>query len=248
MPLRIFFKNIVNSLAFTITIFLISVSHSEENIDRKEIESIIHEYIMNNPELIIKSVEKLRQVAEQEDDDKKNFLIKNFELFANDKNIPWQGEKNASVILIEFFDYNCGYCKKSLDAITNILKSYNNIKVSFRDYPILSTTSTSAAKAALAAQKQGKYFNFHSNLMKFQGNLTEEEIFNIAKSSGLKIKQLKLDMDDPEIVTIINDTRDLAKSLGIRGTPTFLINGKLFAGALDENRLKFLIDEALSEI
>ena len=248
MPLRIFFKNIVNSLAFTITIFLISVSHSEENIDRKEIESIIHEYIMNNPELIIKSVEKLRQVAEQEDDDKKNFLIKNFELFANDKNIPWQGEENANVILIEFFDYNCGYCKKSLDAITNILKSYNNIKVSFRDYPILSTTSTSAAKAALAAQKQGKYFNFHSNLMKFQGNLTEEDIFNIAKSSGLKIKQLKLDMDDPEIVTIINDTRDLAKSLGIRGTPTFLINGKLFAGALDENRLKFLIDEALSEI
>ena len=248
MPLRIFFKNIVNSLAFTITIFLISVSHSEENIDRKEIESIIHEYIMNNPELIIKSVEKLRQVAEQEDDDKKNFLIKNFELFANDKNIPWQGEENANVILIEFFDYNCGYCKKSLDAITNILKSYNNIKISFRDYPILSTTSTSAAKAALAAQKQGKYFNFHSNLMKFQGNLTEEDIFNIAKSSGLKIKQLKLDMDDPEIVTIINDTRDLAKSLGIRGTPTFLINGKLFAGALDENRLKFLIDEALSEI
>ena len=243
-----FFKNMVNSLTFAITVLLISVSHSEENIDRKEIESIIHEYIMNNPELIIKSVEKLRQVVEQENDDKKNFLIKNFELFANDKNIPWQGEENANVILIEFFDYNCGYCKKSLDAITNILKSYNNIKVSFRDYPILSTTSTSAAKAALAAQKQGKYFNFHSNLMKFQGNLTEEDIFNIAKSSGLKIKQLKLDMDDPEIVTIINDTRDLAKSLGIRGTPTFLINGKLFAGALDENRLKFLIDEALSEI
>ena len=248
MPSRIFFKNIINLFAFSITIFLISVSHSEENIDRKEIESIIHEYIMNNPELIIKSVEKLRQVVEQEDDDKKNFLIKNFELFANYKNIPWQGEENASVILIEFFDYNCGYCKKSLDAITNILKSYNNIKVSFRDYPILSTTSTSAAKAALAAQKQGKYFNFHSNLMKFQGNLTKEEIFNIAKSSGLKIKQLKLDMDDPEIAAIINDTHDLAKSLGIRGTPTFLINGKLFAGALDENRLKFLIDEALSEI
>ena len=248
MPSRIFFKNIINLFAFSITIFLISVSHSEENIDRKEIESIIHEYIMNNPELIIKSVEKLRQVVEQEDDDKKNFLIKNFELFANDINIPWQGEENASVILIEFFDYNCGYCKKSLDAITNILKNNNNIKVSFRDYPILSTTSTSAAKAALAAQKQGKYFNFHSNLMKFQGNLTEEEIFNIAKSSWLKIKQLKLDMDDPEIAAIIKDTHDLAKSLGIRGTPTFLINGKLFAGALDENRLKFLIDEALSEI
>ena len=104
MPSRIFFKNIINLFAFSITIFLISVSHSEENIDRKEIESIIHEYIMNNPELIIKSVEKLRQVVEQEDDDKKNFLIKNFELFANNKNIHWQGEKNASVILIEFFD------------------------------------------------------------------------------------------------------------------------------------------------
>ena len=248
MPSRIFFKNIINLFAFTITIFLISVSHSEEKIDRKEIESIIHEYIMNNPELIIQSVEKLRQVVEQENDDKKNFLIKNFELFANDKNIPWQGEENASVILVEFFDYNCGYCKNSLDAITNILKSHNDVKVSFRDYPILSTTSIFAAKAALAAQKQGKYFNFHSNLMKFQGNLTEEEIFNIAKSSGLQIEQLKLDMDDPEITDIIENTHDLAKSLGIRGTPTFLINGKLFAGALDENRLKFLIEEALSEI
>ena len=248
MPSRIFFKNIINLFAFSITIFLISVSHSEENIDKKEIERIIHEYIMNNPELIIQSIEKLRQVVEQENDDKKNFLIKNFKLFANDKNIPWQGEEHASVILIEFFDYNCGYCKKSLDAITHILKSHKNVKVSFRDYPILSTTSTSAAKAALAAQKQGKYFNFHSNLMKFQGNLTEEEIFNIAKSSGLKIEQLKLDMDDPEITAIIKETHDLAKSLGIRGTPTFLINGKLFAGALDENRLKFLIEEALSEI
>ena len=81
MPSRIFFKNIIN--LFAITIFLISVSHSEENIDRKEIESIIHEYIMNNPELIIKSVEKLRQVVEQEDNDNKNFLIKILRYFLN---------------------------------------------------------------------------------------------------------------------------------------------------------------------
>ena len=228
-------------------IFFMQTS-AEDYLSKEEIEKIIHEYIMKNPEIILKSVDNLRKEMEKSSVENDNYLKKEFQNFANQDYIPSFGNKDAKVIIVEFVDYNCGYCKKSLDAITNILKSHNDVKVSFRDYPILSTTSTSAAKAALAAQKQGKYFNFHSNLMKFQGNLTEEEIFNIAKSSGLKIKQLKLDMDDPEIVTIINDTRDLAKSLGIRGTPTFLINGKLFAGALDENRLKFLIDEALSEI
>ena len=229
------------------SLFLDNV-YADDQINRSEIEKIIHEYIMNNPEVLIKSVEKLRLTVEQEEKEKEDYLTQNFNTFANKKNIPWLGKENATVVLVEFFDYNCGYCKKSLDAITEILNYDYDIKISFRDYPILAPTSRVAARAALASHKQNKYFLFHSNLMNFKENLSEKIIFDIAKNSNLDIKRLKKDMNDPEIIAIIENNENLAKKLGIRGTPTFLINGKLYAGALDLNRLKFLIEEALSKI
>ncbi len=222
--------------------------YADEKLTREEIEIIIHEYIMQNPELIIKSVEKLRQIAEKEEKNKEDYLEKNFNSLANEMDIPWQGNKDAKVVLVEFVDYNCGYCKKSLEAITEILKNNNKIKISFRDYPILSPTSTIAAQAALAANAQNKYFDFHANLMNYEGNLTENKIFEIAKESGLNINKLKEHMLDPKITSVLKRNKELAKNLGIRGTPTFLINGKLYAGALDLNRLNFLIDEALLEV
>ena len=222
--------------------------YADEKLSREEIEIIIHEYIMQNPELIIKSVEKLRQIAEKEEKNKEDYLEKNFYSLANEMDIPWQGNKDAKVVLVEFVDYNCGYCKKSLEAITEILKNNNKIKISFRDYPILSPTSTIAAQAALAANAQNKYFDFHANLMNHVGNLTENKIFEIAKESGLNINKLKEHMLDPKITSVLKRNKELAKNLGIRGTPTFLINGKLYAGALDLNRLNFLIDEALLEV
>ena len=135
-----------------------------------------------------------------------------------------------------------------MEAITEILKNNNKIKISFRDYPILSPTSTIAAQAALAANAQNKYFDFHANLMNYEGNLTENKNFEIAKESGLNINKLKEHMLDPKITSVLKRNKELAKNLGIRGTPTFLINGKLYAGALDLNRLNFLIDEALLEV
>ena len=222
--------------------------YADQKLTREEIEIIIHEYIMQNPELIIKSVEKLRQIAEKEEKNKEDYLEKNFNSLANEMDIPWQGNKDAKVVLVEFVDYNCGYCKKSMEAITEILKNNNKIKISFRDYPILSPTSTIAAQAALAANAQNKYFDFHTNLMNYVGNLTEDKIFEIAKESGLNINKLKEHMLDPKITSVLKRNKELAKNLGIRGTPTFLINGKLYAGALDLNRLNFLIDEALLEV
>jgi len=243
---------IINFIRFS-TIFLILTftfknSYSENSLNREEIEEIIHEYIMQNPELILKSVEKLRQTVEKNEEDKKNYIINNFKTIANEEGIPWQGSADAQVILVEFFDYNCGYCKQSMDAITRIINENKNVKISFRDYPILSPISRIAAQAALAAQKQGKYFVFHRNLMNYESNLSEKIIFKIAEDSGLDIEELKKQINNPEITATIQSTESVAKNIGIRGTPTFIINGKLHAGALDYNRLSFLIEEALSEI
>lgn len=231
-----------------LVLFMSYNGHAQEGFSKEDIEDMIYEYIMENPEIILESVDNLRKKMEASSIESDNFLKNEFDTFANDNNIPNFGDPNAKVIIIEFVDYNCGYCKKSLDAITRLLNSELSLKVSFRDYPILSASSKFAAKAALAAKKQGKYFELHSELLNVKGNLSEEKILEMAKNIDIDVAKLKIDMEDPEIAVIIQNNENLAKKLNIRGTPTFIINGKLYAGALEFDKLRALIDKALSEI
>ena len=229
--------------------FLIAYNvHAQENLSEEDINEMIYQYIMENPEVILQSVDNLRKKMEESSIENNNFLKNEFNNFANDNKIPNFGDSNAKVVIVEFVDYNCGYCKKSLDAINKLLNSNLSLKISFRDYPILSPSSRLAAKAALAAIKQNKYFELHSNLLNAKGNLSEEKIFEIAENVEIDITKLKIDMEDPAIEILLIDNENLAKKLNIRGTPTFIINGKLYAGALEFEKLKALIDKALSEI
>jgi protein-disulfide isomerase len=157
------------------------------------------------------------------------------------------GSEKPKVIIIEFFDYNCGYCKKSLDAVTELLRTEYDLKISFRDYPILSPSSRVAAKAALASREQGKYFKFHSALMSVQGNLNKDIIFSIATNLNIDIDKLKKDMKKIEVEEIIEQNESLARKLNIRGTPTFIIDGKIYAGALELNKLREIINKSLSD-
>jgi protein-disulfide isomerase len=235
------------STIFTTNFILLSNLYSEEKYSKEELDNYIYEYIMNNPEVILKSVDKFRQKTEDNAKVDDEYIKENFIKFANNPNIPYMGSDKPKVIIIEFFDYNCGYCKKSLDAVTELLRTEFDLKISFRDYPILAPSSRTAAKAALASREQGKYFIFHSALMNMQGNLNEDKIFSIATNLGINLNKLKEDMDKLEIDNIIKDNETLAKKLNIRGTPTFIINGELYAGALELNKLKTIIDKALND-
>ena len=227
--------------------FIINCAFSEETISKEEIDKLIYEYIMDNPEIILKSVDKLRKKMEKDSNLDESYLKENFLKLANDPIIPYMGSDKPKVTIIEFFDYNCGYCKKSLDAVTELLRTEYDLKISFRDYPILSPSSRIAAKAALAARMQGKYFELHSALMSMQGNLNEDKIFLIAKDLGIDLKKLKIDMQNPDIEKIITSNEELARKLNIRGTPTFIINGKLYAGALELNKLRKIINDSLKD-
>ena len=156
---NLFFKIYLCSVLF---LFLVTAVRSEDKLSKEELDKYIYEYIMDNPEVILESVDKLRQKMEENAAVDDKFLDENFEQIANNSNIPFMGSNKPKVTIIEFFDYNCGYCKKSLDAITELLRSEYDLKVSFRDYPILAPSSRTAAKAALAAKLQGKYFALHS--------------------------------------------------------------------------------------
>ena len=239
-----FFKIFLFTVLF---LFLITSVKSEEKLSKEELNKFIYEYIMDNPEVILESVDKLRQKMQESAAVDDEFLNENFEQIANNSNIPFMGSDKPKVTIIEFFDYNCGYCKKSLDAITELLRSNYDLKVSFREYPILSPSSRTAAKAALAAKLQGKYFALHSALMSMQGNLNDEKIYKAASNLKIDLDKLKKDMQKINIEEILLENEDLARKLNIRGTPTFIINGKIYAGALDLSKLKTIIDESMND-
>ena len=241
-------KLLINiTLLFVFFNLHLSIANSEDKLSKEELDKYIYEYIMENPEVILESVDKLRQKMQENANLDDQFLKENFIEMANNTNIPFMGSDKPKVTIIEFFDYNCGYCKKSLDAITELLRSEFDLKVSFRDYPILSPSSRTAAKAALAAKKQGKYFAMHSALMSMQGNLNEDKIYKAASNLEINISKLKEDMNNLDIEQILQENEDLARKLNIRGTPTFIINGKLYAGALELNKLKSIINETLDD-
>jgi len=202
---------------------------------------------MENPEVILDSVDKLRKKMEENAGLDQSYLEENFLQLANDPDIPYMGSENPKVIIIEFFDYNCSYCKQSLDAVTELLRTEYDLKISFRDYPILSPSSRIAAKAALASKEQGKYFKFHSALMSMQGNLNEDMIFSIATNLNIDIDKLKKDMKKIEVEEIIEQNESLARKLNIRGTPTFIIDGKIYAGSLELNKLREIINKSLGD-
>ena len=241
-------KNVLSLIIIMCTYFIfISNSFTKEQLSKEELNKLIYEYIMEHPEVILDSVDKLRKKMEENAGLDESYLKENFLKFANNPNIPYMGSEKPKVIIIEFFDYNCGYCKKSLDAVTELLRTEYDLKISFRDYPILSPSSRVAAKAALASRKQGKYFKFHSALMSTQGNLNKDMIFSIASNLNIDIDKLKKDMKKIEVEEIIEQNKSLARKLDIRGTPTFIINGKIYAGALELNKLREIINKSLSD-
>ena len=199
---------------------------------KKQLDTMFHDYIMNNPKVIMESVEKFRN--DQQTNDEKAFDAKvkekSAELYKKAGD-PVAGNKSGDVTLVEFFDYNCGYCKHAFKDLKTLMDSDKKLKVVFKDIPILSETSFTAAQYALAADKQGKYWEFHAAMMEHNGPISEESLQSVGKSVGLDVDKLKKDSKDPEIRAHIESNLALARDIGVNGTPAFVINDTVLRGA-----------------
>ena len=140
---------------------------------------------------------------------------------------PVLGNRNGDVAIVMFFDYACAFCKAAEPRLLQLLKDDKGVKLIFKEFPILTPESRIAAKASLAASRQGKYESFHLALMAFRGKLEAPTIFEIAKNVGLDVERLRRDMDAPEIADQIIANFNLARPLGITSTPTFIIGTHL---------------------
>ena len=232
-------------------ISLLSQTHAQAKLEEtfsknqtEQIFTLIERYIDNNPEIVLRALEKI-QIKEKEEleTEQKKQIDQNEKLLFSSPNGMILGNPEGTTSIVEFFDYQCGYCKKMLRVLIKATNDNPDLRVILKEYPILGPVSLTAAQASLASLKQDKYKDFHQSLMLMNGRISERAIFKVAKEVGLNIEKLKADMTDPEIFSIINSTRELGQKLAIRGTPALVINNEIIPGAISLNRLRNLLAE-----
>ncbi len=197
---------------------------------KKEIESIVKQAIADNPELILDSVRRYQEDQERKIAQNATNNLKGYKDFFSKKDLPIAGNPDGDVTVVEFFDFNCGYCKKAFEDVQKIINEDKNVRIVFMDLPILSPSSSKMANIALAAHKQGKYFEMHKALMEYRGSQNEEAFLKLAEKLGLDMKKLKEDMKSADVQSFIAKSKSMAQSLGIRGTPGFIIGDKIYPG------------------
>ena len=223
-----------------------SAAKAELTAEQKaEVQAIVKDYILEHGEVLIEGVNKYQ--SRQEEEVNKQSEVKAKELIDSlkaENNVAFAGNPKGDVLVVEFFDYNCGYCKKAFEEIQTLLKDDKNVKIVLYDMPILGPDSLESSKWALAAKKQNKYFEYHTALMGHQGTKDDDTFKKLATEAGLDANKLAKDKDAPEIEAEIKKHLEVAQGLGIQGTPGFLINEKIFRGYIPYDTIKTTIKDA----
>lgn len=215
--------------------------------EKTALQELVHEYIVNNPEVIVEAMQELeRRKAQGEELADQEMISQNRDEIFNDGYSLVSGNPDGDVTVVEFFDYRCGYCKKAHDEVAALLKADPNIRFVHKEFPILGPESTYAARAAMAAEKQGEalWRAYSDALMSFNGQLTNALTIDIAEEAGLDREQLVADMEDPEIANRIRMNYDLARKLNIRGTPGFIIGDTVLRGYVPFRRMQDMVETA----
>jgi len=217
---------------------------------KADIEQIVKDYLLTNPQIMLEVQAALEEKMEKENADRMKVALQTnaAELFRSEK-APIVGNPQGDVTVVEFFDYNCGYCKRGFSELSKVIEADPKIKVVMKELPILSKGSEEAARVALAAKEQDKYWEFHQAMLQHRGQANKASALSIAGKLGLDLEKIKADMDGEAVSAEISRVRDLAQSMGIRGTPHFLVADKSIPGAPENlsDLLNTLIAETRKE-
>lgn len=202
-------------------------------------DQAIKDYLLANPQVVLEALAKAQQWQESRK------MADNADRLFRSPNAYVAGNPQGDIALVEFFDYNCGYCKRAMDDVLTYMREDSRVRVIMREFPILGRGSIIASQAALASRKQGKYWDFHLAMMRSNGIQNEAQVMEIAETVGLDTVRLKQDMQDPSVTAAINEGHELANALGINGTPTFVLDDQVLPNV--EN-LKEVLASATAEV
>ena len=213
-------------------------------LNEKAVIDLVRDYLTKHPEILVDMTTELdkRQAADESAKQQKVIGDNADALFRSPLSYT-AGNPDGDVTVVEFFDYNCGYCRRALPELVKLIDSDGKVRVVFKELPIFGEESEWAAKAALAAGKQGKYFEMHQKMYAAPGKADKEKALRVATEIGLDVPQLEKDMQDPSTAKALEETKELAQKLGLQGTPLYLIGDRTIAGAPDD-----LYDQLVAKI
>ncbi len=206
--------------------------------ERKAIESIVRAYILEHPEIIPQAINHLQ------DREVTKMLDSNREAIETPYEGAWTGAKDGDVTLVEFFDYNCPYCRVSHPDVQRLLREEPKLRVVYRDFPVLGPASDEAALASLSAAKQGRYRDYHDRSFEAPGRPNHERTIQMVRAAGLNEVRTAADMNSAEIKNEIKKNLDLGRALGLTGTPSYIIGNKILSGAVGYDELKKAVEAA----
>jgi protein-disulfide isomerase len=206
--------------------------------DRAQIEEVVRQYILDHPEIIPQAIGLLqeREVS--------SLLDSNREQIETPFEGAFAGNPDGDVVLVELFDYACPYCRTAHEDLQRLIRDDPGLKVVYRDFPVLSAESEEAALASLAAARQGRYAAFHDALFESSGRLTRQRIIAAVRAAGMDEHQASRDMKSAELAAEIRKNQELARALGVTGTPTYLVGSRILAGAVGYDALKEAVAQA----
>ena len=234
--IHLFIMAVMSVTVTALTAGLMPPAHADvKDSDKAAFEAIIKDYIMAHPEVVR---DALMDLAKREDQARQALAM---QILFDDAGDPVMGNPDGGLVIYEFSDYNCGYCKRVFEPIQQILQDDGDIRFVIKEFPILSQSSLVAAQAGIAAEKQGKFADFHINMMTYRGKVTTQSIMDAASEAGIDIDQLKTDMASPAIAGIIARTRQAAEALQLTGTPALVIGDTVVRGAIDIDEFRRVI-------
>jgi len=210
---------------------------------RGELERIVREYLVAHPEVIQEAMTELEKRQTAADAEKHKAAVKQYSeaLFTSPRQVVL-GNPNGNVTFVEFFDYNCGYCKRALDDMLTLLKDDPKLKVVLKEFPVLGPGSVEAAQVAVAVRMQDrtgkKYLEFHQKLLSGRGQADKARALAVAKDIGLDMGRLDKDLASPEVKATLQESFKLAEALGLNGTPSYVIGDNVVVGAVGLESLK----------
>jgi protein-disulfide isomerase len=216
--------------------------------DKTAVEAIIKDYLLNNPEVLRDALDVLEKRQAAEETTKQQAVIaSNAKLIFDSSRGPSFGNPKGDVTLVEFFDYNCGYCKRAMGDVMQLAKDDPKLKVVLKEFPVLGPGSVDAAKVAIAVRmqdKNNKYVEFHRRLLGGRGEANKERALAAAKDAGFDLSQIEKDIKSSEVEETLKESAKLAQALGLNGTPTFVVADELVIGAVGYDALKGKIESA----
>ena len=206
-----------------------------DDAQKRGIEQVMKDYLLANPQILLEVQSALEQKMAQEEAERTKALVsENAKEIYRHPDAPVAGNPDGDITVVEFFDYNCGYCKRGFQNIRELIEKDKNVRVVFKELPILSKDSEDASKIALAARSQGKYWELHQAMLESKGRVTEASALEMAGKLGLDVAKLKAEKDSEPVKAELARVEALARKMNISGTPHFLVGSDAIGGAPED--------------